>query len=83
VECRGSDPQVVGVDRFVQRMADLTAGVTKLRCGRQQGITDWHDCRRRDRLLEPLAALVSPAGNEGAVADLGDGDGGEEDLVRP
>jgi len=44
VDCRGSDPQVVGVNRFVKRMADLTAGVTKLRRGRQQGITDRRDC---------------------------------------
>jgi hypothetical protein len=36
---------------------------------------------RCDRLFQPLAALVSPAGDEGAVAKLGDGDGGEEDLV--
>jgi len=34
-----------------------------------------------DRLPEPLAALVSPACDEGAVANLGDGDSGEEDLL--
>src|SRR5690606_27921677 len=34
-----------------------------------------------DRLLQPLSALVSPAGDAGAVAKLGDGDSCEEDLV--
>ena len=29
------DPQVVGVDRLVERMSDLPAGVTQLRCGGQ------------------------------------------------
>jgi hypothetical protein len=31
--------------------------------------------------LQLLAALVTPAGDDGAVADFGDGDGGNEDLV--
>jgi hypothetical protein len=35
VDRRGRDPQVVGVDRLVQRMSDLSAGVTKLRSGGQ------------------------------------------------
>ena len=34
-----------------------------------------------DRLLQPLASLLAPAGDEGAVAQFGDRDGGEEDLV--
>lgn len=67
--------------RFVERMSDLSAGMTKLRCGRQQGIADRNDRGRFDRLRQPLAALVFPAGDERAVAKLGDGDGSEEDLV--
>jgi len=81
VNCGSCDPQVVRVDRFVERMSDLTARMTKLRDGRQQSVTHRDDCHRCDRLLEPLAALGSPSGDECAVAELGDGDGGEEDLV--
>lgn len=35
VDGRGCDPEVVGVDSFVERMSDLSAAVAKLRCGRQ------------------------------------------------
>lgn len=69
------------MDRFVERVSDLAARVTKLRCGGQQGIAHWDERGRCDGLLEPLSALVPPAGDEGAVAKLGDGDGGEEDLL--
>lgn len=75
------DPEVVGVDRFVKRMSSLPARVAKLRSCGQHGVADGHNRRRCDRLLEPLAALLSPAGDEGAVAKLGDGDCGEKDLL--
>ncbi len=78
---RRRDPEVVGMDRFMQRMSGLSAGVAKLGDGRQQGVTDGHDRGRGDRLLQPLAALISPTGDERAVAELGNGAGGEEDLV--
>lgn len=65
----------------MERVCDLAAGATKLRCGGQEGIADRDNRGRCDRLLEPLAALLSPTGDEGAVAELSDGDGGEEDLV--
>ena len=81
VNSGGCDPQVVRVDRFVERMSNLTACMTKLRDGRQQSVTHRDDCRRCDRLLEPLPAGVSPPGDESAVAKLGDGDGCEEDLL--
>jgi len=81
VDCRGCDPQVIGVDRFVERIPVLAARMTKLSEGRQQRVAHRDDGGRGDRLLEPLSALVSPAGDEGAVAQLGDSDGGEEDLV--
>lgn len=81
VNCRSSDPEVVGVDRLVERMSDLAACVTQLRCGGQQGIAHWDDGGRCDRLLQPLSALVSPAGDECAVAELRDGDRCEEHLM--
>jgi len=65
----------------MQRMSGLSAGVAKLGDGRQQRVTDGHDRGRGDRLLQPLAALISPTGDERAVAELGNGAGGEEDLV--
>ena len=76
-----SDPEVVSVDRFVERMSDLAACVTQPRRGGQQGIAHWDDGGRCDRLLQPLSALVSPVCDEGAVAKLDDGDRCEEDLV--
>lgn len=33
------------------------------------------------RLLQALAARLAPASDEGAVAELADGDGSEEDLL--
>ncbi len=39
------------MDRFMQCMSGLSAGVAKLGDGRQQGVTDGHDRRRGDRLL--------------------------------
>ena len=36
VNCGRCDPEVAGVDRFVERMSDLAARVTKLRSGGQQ-----------------------------------------------
>ena len=62
-------------------MSGLSAGVAKLGDGRQQGVADGHDRGRGDRLLQSLAALISPTGDERAVAELGNGAGGEEDLV--
>lgn len=81
VNCGCCDPQVVGVDRFVKRVSDLAARVSKLRSGGQQGTADWDDRGRCDRLFQSLSALVSPASDESAVSELGDGDGGEEDLL--
>ena len=69
------------MDRFVERVSDLAARVTKLRCGGQQGIAHWDDGGRCDGLLEPLSALISPSCDEGAVAKLDDGDRCEEDLL--
>jgi hypothetical protein len=45
-------------------MSDPPAGVAKLRRGGQQGIVDRDDRGCCDRLLEPLAAQLSPAGDE-------------------
>ena len=75
------DPQIVGVDRLVEGTPALAARMTKLSDSGQEGVTHRDDGGRGDRLLEPLSALISPASDEGAVAQLGDGDGGEEDLV--
>jgi hypothetical protein len=72
---------VVGVDRFMQRMPHLAAGVAKFGHGRQQRVADGDDRGRCDRLLQALSALDSPAGDECAVAEFGNGDGGEEELV--
>ncbi len=80
VDRRRSDPEVVGVDRFVQSMADLSAGVAELRDGGQQSVADGHDRGRFDRLLQSVAPLGSPASDQRAVAELGNGGGGEEDL---
>jgi hypothetical protein len=58
----------------MERVSDLAARVTNLRSGGQQGIARWDDRGRSDRLLEPLSALVSPAGDKRAVPQLDDGD---------
>jgi len=55
--------------------------MAKLRGGSQQSVTDRHDGGRSDRLLQPLATRLAPAGDECAVAEFRNGDGGEEDLV--
>lgn len=65
----------------MERVSDLSARVTKLRCGGQQGITHWDDSGRCNGLLEPLSALISPACDKGAVAKLNDGDSCEKDLL--
>ena len=69
----GSCDPLVSVDWFVERMSDLSAGVTYFRCGRQESVADRDDGGRCDRLLEPLATLLSPAGDEGPIAKFDDG----------
>jgi len=54
--------------------------VAKLGHCREQGVADGHDGGRSDRLLQPLAALVAPACDERAVAELADGDGGKKEA---
>jgi len=56
-------------------MSGLPARVAELGGRREQSVTDRDDRGRCDRLLEARATLLSPAGDERAVAESGDGDG--------
>lgn len=56
-----SNPEVVGVDRFMQGMADLSAGVAELRDGGQQSVADGHDRGHFDRLLQPWRGQAMPS----------------------
>ncbi len=62
VNSGSGDPQVVGVDRFMQRVPDSSACVAQLRCGGQQSVADGYNGGRSDRLLQPVAALPTPVG---------------------
>jgi hypothetical protein len=53
------DPQVVGVQRLVQRMPSLSTGVAELCRRRQESVTDGDDRGCCDRLLQPWAALLA------------------------
>ncbi|MGI8984622.1 MAG: hypothetical protein ACR2HM_08850 [Acidimicrobiales bacterium] len=55
--------------------------MTEFGCAGQQGVTDWYDRGRADRLLQAAATLETPAGHQRSAAELGNGDRGEEDLV--
>ncbi len=81
VKCGGGDPEVVGVDGLVEGVSGNPTGMTEFGNSGEQGVADRHDGRRRDRLLQPTTPLVAPARDEGAVAELGDGNRSEEDLM--
>ena len=58
-----------------------SAGVAELRYRSQQRVAGRDDSRRRDRLLQPVAAFVTPASNKRSIAELGNRDGSEEQLA--
>lgn len=65
----------------VQWVTGDPACVAELGDGADQRVADGDDRGRLDRLLEPSASRLSPPRNHRPVAKLGDGDGGQEDLL--
>jgi len=81
VDRRGYDPQVVGMGSTMEGTARSATGESELGDRREKSIADGNDRGCLDRLIEAVAARLTPSGHEGAVSELAHGDSGEEDLV--
>lgn len=75
------DPQVCVMGTVRKGMTDCSASEPQRGDGVQDIVGDREHGRGSDRRLEPRTALLGPPGDEGAVAKLGDGLDGEEELV--
>lgn len=78
VDCRGSDPQIVGMAPIVKRVTDPPAVVPELGHGGEQLVADGNDGRGPYRPLQSLPSGLTPSGDERAVPKLADGNGREE-----
>jgi hypothetical protein len=81
VERSSSDPQIVGVHRFVQRMRVPSTRCPRLCDRSEQPIGHRHNSRCRNRVLKLASPGLAPLGHDRSVSKFGHRDGAKKELM--